>query len=29
MITDEGGRVKLTGRGVDVSNRVLAEFLLD
>ena len=28
LLTDAGGRVKLTERGIDVSNKVLSEFLL-
>ena len=28
MLTDDGGRIRLTHRGVDVSNAVLAEFLI-
>lgn len=28
LLEENGGRIRLTGRGIDVSNRVLAEFLL-
>ena len=29
MLSLDGGRVRLTEQGMDLSNRVLAEFLLD
>ena len=29
LLEEKGTRLRLTSRGIDVSNRVLAEFLLD
>ena len=28
LLEEEGGRIRLTERGIDVSNQVLVEFLL-